>query len=245
MLTDDLVHNFHRDGFAVAPDLLDAGQRDQVRQWTTEIAGWPDDPSRWLHHRELVGSAQALTRTENILPYHAGLRELLQGTLAQAVGDLFGEPALVFKEKINYKQPGGAGYAAHQDAPAYPMGTRHITCMLAVDDAAADNGCLDFAAGWHKQGLLDMGDDGCIAPAVADTLDWRPAPCPAGGALFFDSYTPHRSGPNRSDRPRCMLYITYNAASEGDLRQAYYDRKATDLQAGRVSLIGHFQGQVV
>ena len=34
------------------------------------------------------------------------------------VGELFGEPAVLFKEKINFKMPGGAGFKAHQDQQA-------------------------------------------------------------------------------------------------------------------------------
>jgi ectoine hydroxylase-related dioxygenase (phytanoyl-CoA dioxygenase family) len=45
---------------------------------------------------------------------------------------------------------------------------------------------------------------------------------PAGGVLFFSSNAPHRSGPNQTETQRRALYLTYNAFSEGDLRQAYY-----------------------
>jgi hypothetical protein len=31
---------------------------------------------------------------------------------------LFEEEAVLFKEKINFKLPGGCGFAAHQDTPA-------------------------------------------------------------------------------------------------------------------------------
>ena len=74
----------------------------------------------------------------------------------------------------------------------------------------------------------------------------------AGDTLWFDSRTPHRSGPNRSSSPRRALYPTYNAAAEGDLRAAYYRRKADELAGAEarhdrvpVSLIGDFQGRPV
>mmetsp|Transcript_21388 Transcript_21388/g.63932 ORF Transcript_21388/g.63932 Transcript_21388/m.63932 type:complete len:240 (-) Transcript_21388:689-1408(-) len=45
---------------------------------------------------------------------------------SQVVKDLasqaFGEPAVLFKDKINFKGPGGAGFLAHQDATAYATG---------------------------------------------------------------------------------------------------------------------------
>jgi len=79
-------------------------------------------------------------------------------------------------------------------------------------------------------------------------------PIPAGHTLWFHSRTPHRSGPNRSSVPRRALYPTYNARSEGDLREAYYREKRARFAAGRegtaadrvqVSLIGDFQGRAI
>jgi ectoine hydroxylase-related dioxygenase (phytanoyl-CoA dioxygenase family) len=74
----------------------------------------------------------------------------------------------------------------------------------------------------------------------------------AGDTLWFHSRTPHRSGPNHSSTPRRALYPTYNAASEGDLRDDYYRQKQAELAAAdgdaarvAVSLIGDFQGRPV
>ena len=43
--------------------------------------------------------------------------------------------------------------------------------------------------------------------------------------MAFDSYVPHRSGPNRSAALRRLLYVTYNPASQGDRRAEYFARK--------------------
>jgi predicted HD phosphohydrolase len=68
-------------------------------------------------------------------------------------------------------------------------------------------------------------------------------PVRAGDTLWFHSRTPHRSGPNRSPRPRRALYPTYNALSEGDRRADYYRRKAAELAAtadgDRVPVVPH------
>ena len=66
-----------------------------------------------------------------------------------------------------------------------------------------------------------------------------------GGAVFFDSFVPHRSSTNKSSRPRRALYVTYNAKTEGDLRKDYYDFKKNSLKDGYVSLIGHFEGEAI
>jgi hypothetical protein len=224
---------------------------DEVRAWVEEVAAWPDDDGPWLHHRELTDDGPKLCRSENFVPFHAGLRALLTtGPMLDAASALLGEAAVLYKEKINYKLPGGAGYAPHQDAPAYRFVERHVSCMVAVDDALLGNGCLEVVSGMHHE-VLPMDDTGCIAPGVVATLEWAPVGVRAGETLWFHSRTPHRSGPNVGPLPRRALYPTYNALAEGDLRAAYYEQKAAELAATSVgdrvavSLIGDFQGRPV
>jgi hypothetical protein len=222
------------------------GDVDALKAWVDEVAAWPDEAGEWLHHRELTDTGPQLCRTENFVPFHAELRALLTtGTMLATASSLLGEPAVLYKEKINYKLPGGAGYAPHQDAPAYRFVETHVSCMVAVDDALVDNGCLEVASGRHHE-LLPEDASGCIHPDVAATLDWQPVEVRAGETLWFHSRTPHRSGPNPGPAPRRALYPTYNAASEGDLRAAYYEQKRAELgDSHAVSLIGDFQGRPV
>ena len=41
----------------------------------------------------------------------------------------------------------------------------------------------------------------------------------------FDSFVPHASADNLTERPRRVLYLTYNRASDGDHRAVYYRDK--------------------
>jgi hypothetical protein len=56
-----------------------------------------------------------------------------------------------------------------------------------------------------------------------------PMPSNPGDVLFFDSYAPHASKPNRTRRPRRILYLTYNAASAGDHRLRYFAEKRANF----------------
>ncbi|MGZ4676886.1 MAG: phytanoyl-CoA dioxygenase family protein [Acidimicrobiia bacterium] len=247
--TRDAAEFFAARGWVVTAT-LDAAGAARLRDWVDEVMRWPDD-GEWLHYREQTDAGPRLCRTENFVPFHAGLRELLTaGPMRDVAGALLGEPAVLYKEKINYKAAGGAGYAPHQDAPAYRFVEQHVSCMVAVDDADEENGCLEVVSGAHAE-LLPVDADGCIRADVVAALAWEPVPVPAGSTLWFHSRTPHRSGPNRSDRDRRALYPTYNAAREGDLRAAYYRQKHAELAAVAggptvpVSLINDFQGRPV
>jgi len=219
-----------------------------VQRWVGEVAAWPDDGGEWLHHRERTDVGPQLCRTENFVPFHDGLRELLTtGPMLATASALLGEPAVLYKEKINYKLAGGAGYSPHQDAPAYPFIETHVSCMVAVDDATLENGCLEVVDRMHAE-LLPMDDRGCIAADAVASMEWHAVPLRAGQTLWFDSRTPHRSGPNDSARNRRALYPTYNAASHGNLRDDYYREKLERFaqqpagERAQVSLIGDFEG---
>ncbi len=100
---------------------------------------------------------------------------------------------------------------------------------------------------------MPLNEVGCIDPQMASKLDWTPVPVEVGSVLFFSLKAPHRSVPNRTDTQRRAIYLTYNAASEGDLRQAYYDDRDRQLagrdalntgaKTARISTIGHFLGE--
>jgi hypothetical protein len=228
----------------------------RLKRWADEVAAWPDGDGfaegGWLHYRELTDDGPALCRSENLVPHHARMRELLcSGALADTAGALLGEPAVLYKDKLNYKLPGGAGYAPHQDAPAYRFVQLHVSCMVAIDDATEANGCLEVVSGAHDR-LWPTDAAGCMRADVVESLQWDPVPVESGDTLWFHSRTPHRSGPNASPLPRRALYPTYNALAEGDLRVAYYRQKAAELAAAKsdgdhvqVSLIGDFQGRPV
>jgi hypothetical protein len=259
------VDHLHRHGWLLV-DTLDGDDVVALQQWVDEIAAWPDDDARWMHHRELTEHGPRLCRSENFVPYHGGLGALLTtGRLVADASALLGEPAVLYKEKVNYKAPGGAGYSPHQDAPAYPFVDTHISCMLAIDDATVDNGCLEVVDG-PPLARLPTDDRGCVTPDVVESLAWTPVEVRAGQTLWFHSLTPHRSGPNHSSTWRRALYPTYNALAEGDRRDDYYRAKRAELagtgggdqavgdRAGGdhavgdrvvVSLIGDFEGRPV
>ena len=230
VLTAEQVADFRRDGFVVVRRMFGPEQMRAVTAWIEEVQSLPEVPGRYMMYFEpslIEPGERVLQRVENIYPYHRKLAELFDGDqLLGANGQLFGTPAVLFKEKINFKLPGGDGFKPHQDQQAgwWNYADLFITVLVSVDDATPENGCIEIAAGQHKQGLIGGKwtplDDNDLAG-----VEMRPCPTKPGDAVFFDSYTPHGSGPNLSDKPRRVLYLTYNRASDGDHRLRYYADK--------------------
>lgn len=245
-LTPSDVDFYRENGWIIVDDALSVDVAT-LQRFVSEIAAW-DSEGEWLHHHERTENGPQLARTENFTPFHDGLRSLLrEGALVDIAGELLGEEAVLYKEKINYKLPSGAGFSPHQDKPAYPFVDRILSVMVAVDDSTVENGCLEVVDARHQR-VLEQDERGCIAPEIVTSMTWHHVPLRAGQTLFFDALTPHRSSRNATTKPRRALYPTYNAVSEGDLREEYYAEKrrafANESADSRVrlSLIGDFEG---
>jgi hypothetical protein len=253
-LTDTQLADFQRDGWLIVRGALAPERVQQIRGWIDEVSSWALSDGPGLHHFEQTDAGPAIARSEDLIPHHEGLRALIgEGLLLELAGALFGEPARLFKEKVNYKHPGGGGFAPHQDATAYRFVDHHISCMLPLDPATTASGCLYVAPG-YRQGRMPTDDRGRVVDDFAAGLGWRPAEVAPGDLLWFDSYTPHYSDTNRTGRPRRALYLTYNAASAGDWRDRYYaDKRAEFASEGgtfggervRISITDDFLGRPV
>lgn len=249
VLSDDQLAAWERDGFLHVPGFIVGDELDDLVSAVDDLGRLADGERGLLQHYEKTEDGVRICRSEHLIDAHPALKQLLvDGELVAMAGELLGEPAVLYKEKVNYKLPGGAGFSPHQDAPAYPFIDTHTTCMVAIDDATLENGCLDVVAEMHGE-VLPMDEAGCIRPSLVESMRWQPMPIAAGDLLWFHSRAPHRSGPNASSHQRRGLFCTYNARSHGDLRDRYYAEKLAAFSAGpegettRVSLIGDFQGR--
>lgn len=232
-------------GFVVVPNFFTGQRLANLQKWVTDLEQTPGSfDGVWQYDEKTADGGTARCRTENFLPHHQELQSLLAaGTIPAWAGQLLGTDAVVYKEKLNYKNPGGAGFRAHQDAPAYPGVSRTLACLIAVDDARVDNGCLEVAGGAHRRLLPDDGA-GCVHPEVADELSFAPLEVAAGTVVFFNEHLPHRSRANTSDTTRRTIYVTFTAADEPFTRDDYYAQKRETLQKTpeKLSLISHFAG---
>ncbi len=222
------VEQFRRDGFVVVPGLFSPDEMVRITAWVDEAQSWPEQQGgAWMYFEEAADGRRLLNRMERVLKFHDGLREVAEGERMQgACGQLFGEPALLFKDKINFKLPGGGGFEAHQDAQAgwERYGSLHITALITIDRTTRENGCLEMAAGCHRRGLIGQ-EWTPLAGHDLDDVDFTAIEAEPGDAVFFDSYAPHRSAPNKTDSARRVLYITYGKSSDGDQMEQYYADK--------------------
>ena len=221
------VAGMQEDGFLVVPGFFGPQQTAELLAWTEALQHAPEAPGQhWVYHEDSLAEPgrRVIQRIENFCPFHAGLDALVRhGPLSRWTAALMGGPVVLFKDKINFKMPGGPGFKAHQDQQAgwSRYADLFVTALVTIDAATLENGCLEMVAGRHREGLIGQE----WSPLEESGLALRPVPTAPGDVIFFDSYAPHASKPNFTAQPRRLLYITYNLSSDGNHRAAYYADK--------------------
>lgn len=230
-LTQQQIKHFDDHGFLI----LRAHEHRLVdptalHAWSEEVRNLPKEKGKWMPYDEITASGERqIMRTENFVDFHEDFDQLLRGeNLTGILAQLTRDDMLLFKDKINYKMPGGNGFQAHLDAPAYDhIGKiEHTTANLAVDAATIENGCVEVVAGSHRMDVK-LAEGGRIDGNWEASQTWIPVELAAGDLLMFGSHLAHRSASNKSKKPRASVYATYHTKSDGkDLRARYYvDRR--------------------
>ena len=158
MLSKEQIEQFDRDGFLVVRGMYNEADMQEISRWTDEVAGSPEVPGHSMMYFEpsRQDGSRIISRIEDFVSFHEGFAALItRRRMQQAVSDLLGEPAVLFKDKINFKLPGGDGFKEHQDVQAGwdDYAKLHITAMIAIDETNAQNGSVEMIPGMHKQGL--------------------------------------------------------------------------------------------
>ena len=158
---------------------------------------------------------------------HPGFEQLVDDLrIVAPVRELVGaERVALFTDKLNLKRPReGSRFQWHQDSPYWAHFCAHLdqlpNVMVTLDDADESNGCFRLIPGSHRRGMLPGREgEGVLGPLFThpDHFDEESAVAaelPAGSLVFFSPHSVHGSFPNRSDRPRRALVLTYQPGGQ-------------------------------
>eukprot|EP01065_Artemidia_motanka_P046442 TRINITY_DN7047_c0_g1_i2.p1 TRINITY_DN7047_c0_g1~~TRINITY_DN7047_c0_g1_i2.p1 ORF type:complete len:638 (+),score=180.09 TRINITY_DN7047_c0_g1_i2:52-1914(+) len=227
---------WNREGVLQIKGAMSTDEVKRLRRYLTDLDNMPTVRGGvWKYFEEDANnkSRKIINRIEKFTDYHAGLKELVNSEdIRGRAGELLGCTVALFKEKVNYKLPGGGGFEPHQDMqPGWDVyAPQMLTVLLVVDYNSVANGCLEIAPGSHARpgGLIGRMHKPLNETETAG-LKWLSLEAEPGDMLFFDAWAPHRSAPNNSTVPRRNTYITFNCREHGDHRQSYYADKYKGL----------------
>jgi ectoine hydroxylase-related dioxygenase (phytanoyl-CoA dioxygenase family) len=234
-LSAETLTHFDEYGWALARGFLAGEEVARISGWIDELLDSPEVAgAHWVYRQPslLEATRKVVQRIENFCPHHADFNAFARDSiLTQAIGQILGGAVFLFKEKINFKEPGGAGFELHQDQQAgwSVYAPLFITAMVCIDPATVENGCLQVAASHPRLDDLIAEEWRPISPQEASGIAMRPVPTQPGDVIFFDSYFPHASADNLTADRRRMLFMTYNSAEHGDVRERYHQDKRANF----------------
>lgn len=226
-LTDDQVAFFRKNGYVLLKKGFDKSDAKVINKWTLELASLPEkNGHHWVYHeKSLIDPGfDLINRVERISPFIACFNEL-STKLLPSVSQLFGEGAVLFKDKINFKMSGGNGFSPHQDSQAgwEKYANYFITVMVSIDESTLENGCLQLASRDHT--TLAGKEWEPLTDEQTAAMQFIPLETGPGDVIYFDSYAPHKSEANFSNKMRRLYFATYNKLSDGNHLEVYYSDK--------------------
>lgn len=230
------IEKFKEDGFLVKKKFFDDNEILEIRKWVYDYGAkkpedWNKSEEMGYYETSRKNGERILTRLENFIDYHKKFYDLAHSEkIIECIDNLLGEKCVFFKDKINFKNPGGAGFEPHQDAISrwddYSSGFMNI--LICTDKGTIENGCLEVAPGFHNKGFLGPYDTP-IPEEHLKEMNFIPLEHSLGDVVFFDGFTPHQSRENKTEESRTNVYFTYSKLVDGDQRQKYFTRKRREL----------------
>lgn len=230
---DEQVRRFQQDGFFIVENLLSGEEVDLLRTVARADRAMADEAAsrsdgeggaiKLLVKNELGGDDLygAIVRSQRIV-----------GTMEKLLDD----EVYHYHNKMILKEPRvGGAWAWHQDYGYwYNNGClfpQMASCMIAVDRATRENGCLQVLRGSHHLGRVDHGpvgdqtgaDPERVAVAI-ERLERVHVELEPGSAVFFHCNLLHRSDQNTSDHPRWAFICCYNARSNDPYKESRHPR---------------------
>lgn len=231
--SDSLVRQFREDGFLVVDDLLDADEIELLRKIAKSDQKIKADASS---RADGEGGAVKLV-VRNDLPTDSIYGAIVRSRrIVSTMQQLLDDEVYHYHHKLILKEARvGGAWAWHQDY-GYWYGNGCLypdmaSCLIAIDLATKENGCLQVVKHSHLLGRMDHGkvgdQTGADPERVAAALDRLPliyCELKPGAAIFFHANTLHRSDQNTSDNPRWAFICCYNTRHNDPYKESKHPR---------------------
>ncbi len=217
-LSKTQVEQFNAVGFfvlkdVVAVDLLNAliSEIDEIEAELPPTTIILEDKSSFTYQQD------ELTFVRNLVVASPLIRNFIASELFQGLShDLIGDDVRLYWDQAVYKKPGkGDQFPWHQDTGyTFTVPQNYLTCWIALTDAGIDDGCPWVIPGLHRRGALahgstERGLEICGIELCEEAKKSEAIPVQAGDMVVFSSLTPHKTGPNVTERIRKALIVQY------------------------------------
>ncbi len=214
----DEVTRFRTDGFVLVKQLLSP----EEAQGLSRIARADQQLEQSRYGRKDATGLPVTLALRNELSDDVYSTIARSRRIVDRMQQFLGDEVYHYHHKLILKEPrvGGAwewhqdyGYWYHNGCLLPDM----ASCLIAIDRATQENGCLQVLRGSHAIGRIDHGKTGDQTGADLERVDVALkrfelvfVELEPGDAIFFHANLLHRSDQNRSENPRWALICCYN-----------------------------------
>ena len=226
------VQQFDRDGFLIVPGLLATDETDLLGQ----VARADRAMAESAYGRKDAQGMPVTLAVRNELSDDIYSAIARSEKVVEAMTALLGGEVYHYHHKLILKEPrvGGAwewhqdyGYWYHNGCLLPDMGS----CLIAIDRATRENGCLQVLRGSHRMGRIDHGQTGDQTGAdlervnvALERFELVHVELEPGDAVLFHANLLHRSDQNRSEHPRWALICCYNTRRNDPYKESRHPR---------------------
>lgn len=217
-LSQEQIEQFNKDGYIIIHNYYN---KDEIGKLQSAVFSDDNLYSNAWDKKDASGTVSKVSLWQDLgddfyAMFSRGKR------LSNAVEQLLEEPVFHTTTKIMMKEPfvGGAwewhqdyGYWATDNFHLYPQ---LVSCMIAINKATIENGCLQVLKGSHHIGRIDHGRTGDQKGAdmtfVEEAMKHHElinVELEPGDTLFFHCNLLHKSNQNRSENPRWAFIAAY------------------------------------
>jgi len=205
--------------------------------------------NKFNNYYEIIKGKKIIRRIEKIYDQLGRSKQLLNSKKIKDILKIYeGTRMSLFKDKLNFKYPGGEGFLPHVDGHFYWIDNQKkikkgwqeyadnfCSIVIPLEKMSKHNGCLQLA---KKNDLNKIGTNfnkilkkitfktPNIKKKFLKHFNFFPIEMEIGDICIFNWKCAHFSKKNKSKNSRMIFYITYSGKNKfTNLRQKYYKDK--------------------
>ena len=221
-VSPEQIDQFHQDGYLLVRELFGSEEMDLLLQIAKSDLSLAENAR---NKTDAAGRATLLSVRNELKENDIYSAVARSRRVVDTMSQLLNDEVYHYHHKMMLKEPRvGGAWQWHQDYGYwYENGCLYpdmASCLIAVDRATKENGCLQVIRGSHKLGRIDHGKTGNQSGAdmqrVEAALERLPlvhCEMAPGDGLFFHGNTLHCSAANASENSRWSLICCYNTRS--------------------------------
>lgn len=245
---DRQVAQFHRDGYVLVRGLFDAEEMKLLREACRVDKAIRENA---MDTKDGEGGSVRLAlwneAGEDIYGLISRSRRIVDSVEKALDGEVYH-----WHSKMIEKDPfTGGAWRWHQDYGYWYYDNCLLpdmaSCMIAIDPATQENGCLQVLKGSHAIGRIDHNKSGDQAGAEMGHVEaaekmFERVYCEmaSGDAIIFHANLLHRSDQNRSPHPRWAFISCYNTARNTPFKESRHAsyKKLEKVEDGAIKAAG-------